>query len=62
MARAAGPVADVVQEHQLLAVGGTGNGGAVDEFEPQVRSGGQQVGDLFRVRLDSLHRFGSPAQ
>jgi hypothetical protein len=47
-----------VQKDQLLALGGTWNRGVVDEFEPQVRSGGQQLGDLFGVRLDSLHRLG----
>ena len=51
-------MADVVQEDQLLALGGTGNGGTVDEFKLQVRRGDQQVGDFLRVRLDSMDRLG----
>jgi hypothetical protein len=35
-------LADVVQEHQFLAHGGSGNGSAVDDLELQIRRGVQQ--------------------
>ena len=58
----AGAVTDVVQEHQFLALGGTGDGGAVDDFELQIRCGVQHFGDLRRVGLDARTGSGSPGQ
>jgi hypothetical protein len=46
-----------VQEHQLLARGGTVNGGAVDDLEFQIRCSVEDFGDLRRVCFDATNRL-----
>jgi len=46
-----------VQEDQLFALDATGNRCTVDQLEPQVGIGLQQLGDLARVGLEAPHRL-----